>query len=69
MWVNGDGGWPLPTSAFGMRGAGGQSTTIIPTHDLVVVRLGKYSAARFGGRALNAAFEMLIDAVPEVDGH
>ena len=69
MWVNGDGGWPLPTSAFGMRGAGGQSTTIIPTHDLVVVRLGKYSAARFGGRALNAAFEMLIEAVPEVDGH
>jgi CubicO group peptidase (beta-lactamase class C family) len=69
MWVNGDGGWPLPRSAFGMRGAGGQSTTIIPTHGLVVVRLGKYSASRFGGRALNAAFEMLMEAVPELDSH
>lgn len=68
MWVNGDAGWPLPTSAFGMRGAGGQSTTIIPTHDLVVVRLGKYSASRAGGRALNAAFEMLVEAVPQAGG-
>ena len=65
FWVNGDGGWPLPESAYGMRGAGGQSTTIIPTHDLVVVRLGKYRGSGPGGRALNRAFEMLVDAVPE----
>ena len=68
MWVNGDGGWPVPTSAFGMRGAGGQSTTIIPTHALVVVRLGKYTGSRAGGRALDAAFEMLMEAVPPVGG-
>ncbi len=66
-WVNGDGGWPLPESAYGMRGAGGQSTTMIPTHQLVVVRLGKYTGARAGGRALNRAFELLLEAVPPVE--
>ena len=58
----------MPRGAIGMRGASGQSRTIIPTHELVVVRLGKYSASRSGGRALNAAFEMLMEAVPPVGG-
>ncbi len=67
IWVNGDGGWPLPESAYGMRGAGGQSATMIPTHQLVVVRLGKYTGARAGGQALNRAFELLLEAVPPVE--
>ena len=67
MWVNGDGGWPVPESAYGMRGAGGQSATMIPTHQLVVVRLGKYTGARAGGQALNQAFELLLEAVPPVE--
>ena len=66
MWVNSDGGWPVPESAYGMRGAGGQSATMIPTHQLVVVRLGKYTGAGAGGRALNRAFELLLEAVPPV---
>ncbi len=68
FWVNGAGNWPLPETAFAMRGAGGQSTTIIPTHGLVVVRLGKYTGAREGGRALNRMFEMLMEIVPPLDG-
>lgn len=64
MWVNGDGSWPLPTSAFGFRGAGGQSVTIVPTHGLVIVRLGKYTGAGPGGQALDRMFEALIEAVP-----
>jgi CubicO group peptidase (beta-lactamase class C family) len=68
FWVNGSGAWPVPESAIGMRGAGGQSTTIIPTHQMVVVRLGKYTGSREGGRALNRAFEMLMEAVPPVGG-
>ena len=67
FWVNGQGSQGLPTSAFSMRGAGGQSTTIIPTHDLVVVRLGKYTGSGPGGRALNQAFELLMEAVPPIE--
>jgi hypothetical protein len=47
-----------------MQGAGGQSATIIPSHGLVVVRIGKYRGAGAGGRALDKAFELLMRAVP-----
>ena len=67
FWVNGQGNQGLPESAFSMRGAGGQSTTIIPTHDLVVVRLGKYTGSGPGGQALNQAFGILMDAVPPIE--
>ena len=66
FWVNASGGWPVPESAIGMRGAGGQSATIIPSHQLVVVRLGKYTGSRVGGQALNQGFEALMEAVPPV---
>lgn len=66
FWVNGADEPPLPSSSFSMQGAGGQSTTIIPTHGLVVARLGKYTGADAGDRALNRAFELLLEAVPPV---
>ena len=70
FWVNGNEGWAsLPASAYGMRGAGGQSTTIVPTHDLVIVRLGKYTGSGPGGQALNAAFDLLMEAIPPVEGN
>ena len=65
FWVNADGRRPVPETAFYMAGAGGQSTTIIPSHDMVVVRLGHYSGSGPGGGALNRAFELLMEAVPE----
>jgi CubicO group peptidase (beta-lactamase class C family) len=68
FWVNTDGSDPIPESAFQMSGAGGQSATIIPTHGLVVVRIGKYSGEVEGGRALRRAFEILMEAVPPVGG-
>lgn len=67
FWVNGERSRPLPESSYSMRGAGGQSTTIVPTHGLVVVRIGKYTGSGPGGRALDAAFELLMQAVPEVE--
>ena len=67
FWVNAEGSTPIPESAFSMRGAGGQSTTIIPTHQMVVVRLGKYTGARAGGQALRRTFELLMEAVPPVE--
>ena len=66
MWVNDTGGWPVPESAYAMSGAGGQRATMIPTHQLVVVRLGKYTGAEAGGRAMDQAFELLMEAVPPV---
>lgn len=64
FWINGNGADPIPKDAYSMRGAGGQSTTIIPSHDLVVVRLGHYSGSSAGGDALDNAFKLLMDAVP-----
>lgn len=64
FWVNGDGADPVPRSAFSMRGAGGQTTMIVPTHDIVVVRLGHYKGEGPGDRALNQALALLFDAVP-----
>lgn len=66
FWVNGEGAHNLPTSAYRMLGAGGQSTTIIPSHGLVVVRIGKYTGARAGAEALDEMFSMLLEAVPEM---
>ena len=37
---------PVPREAYYMSGAGGQTTLIIPSHDLVVVRLGHFKGAR-----------------------
>jgi len=64
FWVNGDGADPVPHSAYSMRGAGGQTTMILPTHDLVVVRLGHFKGEEAGDRALNQALALLVQAVP-----
>ena len=56
----------LVKTGFAMRGAGGQSTSIMPSHGLVVVRIGKYTGAGPGGEALDQMFPMLLEAVPPV---
>ncbi|MFN8357643.1 MAG: serine hydrolase [Spirosomataceae bacterium] len=65
FWINGDGARPIPKEAYMMLGAGGQSVTIIPSHDLVVVRLGHFKGAQAGAKALNKAYSLLMEAVPE----
>ncbi len=64
FWINGDGRFPLPKEAYYMSGAGGQWTLIIPSHDLVVVRLGHYRGAASGERSFSAALALLMQAVP-----
>ncbi|WP_394991590.1 serine hydrolase domain-containing protein [Emticicia sp.] len=64
FWINGDAARPIPKDAYMMLGAGGQSVTIIPSHDLVVVRLGHYKGAKAGDIALNKAYSILMDAIP-----
>ncbi len=63
FWINGDGTRPIPKEAYMMLGAGGQSVTIIPSHDLVVVRLGHYKGASAGTQTLNKAYALLMEAV------
>lgn len=64
FWINGTGSFPVPPDAFYMAGAGGQYTIIIPSHDMVVVRLGHYKGSGPGGRALRRALGLLMEAVP-----
>jgi CubicO group peptidase (beta-lactamase class C family) len=65
FWVDNEVGDDNIPRTFSMRGAGGQSTTIIPSHDLVIVRIGKYTGASAASGALNAMLPMLLEAVPE----
>jgi CubicO group peptidase (beta-lactamase class C family) len=64
FWINGGGDLAVPRDAYYMAGAGGQITLIVPSHDLVVVRLGHYKGARAGDEALNRALRLLMEAVP-----
>ncbi|MFM8346491.1 MAG: serine hydrolase domain-containing protein, partial [Bacteroidota bacterium] len=64
FWLNGNGEYPVPTEAYFMAGAGGQYTFIIPSHDLVIVRLGHYKGAGPGEEALKKAMGILARAVP-----
>src|SRR6266478_4536766 len=65
FWINGDGGYPVPKDAYFMAGAGGQWTMIIPSHDLVVVRLGHYRGSREGTQSFRKSLAILMEAVPK----
>ena len=48
-----------------MSGAGGQTTLMIPSHDLVVARLGHYRGESAGTAGFNKALALLMEAVPK----
>jgi CubicO group peptidase (beta-lactamase class C family) len=50
--------------AYGMGGAGGQSTIIVPSRDLVIVRLGHYKGAPVWRDAQPGSLELIMEAVP-----
>ncbi len=64
FWLNGDNSFPAPKDAYYMSGVGAQTVLIVPSHDLVVVRLGHYKGAGPGGRAVRTAVSILMQAVP-----
>ena len=64
FWINTTGTFPVPREAYYMAGAGGQTTLIVPSHELVVVRQGHYAGARAGGQALRNALALLMEAIP-----
>jgi CubicO group peptidase (beta-lactamase class C family) len=65
FWINRDSTFPVPKEAYYMSGAGGQTTLIIPSHDLVVVRLGHYKGSSPGATDFNKALTLLMEAVPQ----
>lgn len=69
QWLNTTGIYPIPRDASYFSGAGGQVTLMIPSHGIVVARLGKYRGARAGVRALRQGLETLMEAVPPLPPH
>jgi len=68
FWINGEATYPIPKDAYFMAGAGNQKTIIIPSHDLVVVRLGHYKGSAPGDEDLKRALALLMEAAPEKGG-
>jgi CubicO group peptidase (beta-lactamase class C family) len=66
VWVNAGGAWRnLPRDAYAFRGAGLQDTYVIPSRDLVIVRMGHFPGSRAGGTDLQKAQALLMEAIPE----
>lgn len=63
FWVNETGGTNLPKSAYNMAGQGGQNVYIVPTHSLVIVRMGHQAGARALGPHLQKALGLVVDAI------
>src|SRR5690606_19150846 len=63
FWLNGTGDLKMPKDAYWMAGAGGQRVIVIPSHDLVVVRLGHQRGDAVGMRLLDDAVAGMIAAV------
>jgi CubicO group peptidase (beta-lactamase class C family) len=67
FWVNGTGEYALPREAYYMAGAGGQTTFVVPSHDLVIVRMGHFRGDSEDMRnGLNEALRGILEAVQPV---
>jgi CubicO group peptidase (beta-lactamase class C family) len=64
FWVNGNDAWNLPRDAYFAAGSGGQNTFIVPSHDLVIVRMGHHAGARASREAVRAAQKELLAVIP-----
>ena len=64
-WLNRNHEFPVPADAFSMQGVGGQTTLVIPTHDLVVVRMGHFKGTSVSDASLAKALTLLMKAVPQ----
>ena len=64
FWLDGADYGMEPSDMYSMRGAGGQMTMIIPSRDMVIVRLGHYAGAPAWNKAEPVGLQLLLDAVP-----
>ena len=66
VWVNAGGKWrDLPRDAFAFRSAGLQDVYVVPSRDLVIVRMGHFIGSRVGAADLRRAQALLMEAIPE----
>jgi CubicO group peptidase (beta-lactamase class C family) len=63
FWLNRIGTWNLPPDTYFAAGAGGQNTWIVPSQDLVIVRMGHMRGQNAARRTTNAALGMVVEAV------
>src|SRR4051795_7814054 len=59
FWVNGTGEWALPRDAYMMAGSGQQRVFIVPSVDLIIVRMGHVCAHGTAARSINAMLERI----------
>jgi CubicO group peptidase (beta-lactamase class C family) len=63
FWLNRTHQWNLPPETYFAAGAGGQNTWIVPSHDLVIVRMGHMRGQGPARRATNTALGLVMEAV------
>ena len=63
FWLNQTGTFPIPKDAYYMGGGGGQRTIIIPSMNMVIVRLGHFRGGAYSDDALGKSLTMLIRIV------
>ena len=63
FWLNRVNTWNLPPETYFAAGAGGQNTWIVPSHDLVIVRMGHMRGQGPARRATNTALGLVIEAI------
>jgi len=63
FWVNGTRELDAPPDAYWMAGAGGQRVIVIPSRDLVIVRMGHMRGDTIGMTLLDKAVRTIVDAV------
>jgi CubicO group peptidase (beta-lactamase class C family) len=63
FWINADERWELPRETYYAAGAGGQNTWIVPSHDLVIVRMGHMRGAAAARVPTNTPLRRVMDAL------
>lgn len=63
--LNGNGEWNMPRDAYFMSGGGVSKTIVIPSHDLVIVRMGHLQGTRKHEADLNLALGEILAAIPQ----
>ncbi|MBM4219449.1 MAG: serine hydrolase [Gammaproteobacteria bacterium] len=63
FWLNTDRGLPLPEDAYYMSGVGHQYTIIVPSLELVIVRLGHFGGEHVAEPGLLRALSLLREAI------